>query len=1065
MRFAKRRGHRQWSLGCLTTVSVWMAVCGPFSVRPTLADVAGQRDNHEDHDTLQSYYSGNGLLNRGLYDLAAEEYVAFLDEHQAHPKAPLARYGLAVCRFRSAEFDAAVDQLKRLYDQPEHTFSVEIGVMLAQSYLANKKYESALAVFTKVATKHSQHALADDAAVGAIEAAYRDAKHKEGLQLCRRAERKWPKSPLKDRMDFFCGLLAMGEKNHQLAAERFTRLTERSPESPFTREATFLLAQCHQQLRGFKNAARLYRRVLDGAKSKLTPDALLGLANVLYQSGSADEAATLLDRLLDGFPDDHTIPAARFQRARIRFDNGDYAKAQSDFGTLVDDNQDAEYWVAKCELRRGEFRAAANRLRPLIASAPNSPLAPQMHYDLAVALVRSDNRTAGLEVLRSFGTQFSKHELACEALYLTATVQHDLGEYNKSLEECQTYLTSCKKGAQRSRVAMLAAENSFLSGDYKGAIKAYQRLIDGETDGRPAVVARFRLGQSYHRIDRDKDAEKWLTQVEKQTTDESILNPLRLTLGNIFFDRGEWKNAESYLSRFVATSGTEPETDDALIKYGIALQQQDRAAEAIAVFDRLNSEFDDSPHRVQALFERGQALVQLDRDEEAVAAFETVVNEGAGTRFEPYARTHLGGLAMKRKDFASAAKAFESVDDASGDVAADALYRRGVALLASESFEEASQVFGSFREQFPKHQLAGAASAHCAICVSRLGQFKKALAAMEKIGKNRFNKLAPELQLAVRYEKAWCLRATDQVESASEVYRSILASPSITTTSMHARLDLASIEMERQQFAPAAELLTRLASSLQQSPRLASKDLAEQATYRLALCEFQLERHKEAASRFVRFTETFGDSSLLPSASYYAGEALHALGRHDVAVNHFRRVVEDFPSHELQAASLLRLGEALSALQRWPESEQVFQQYMTQHAERSFWFQAKFGIGWAQEHQGRFTDAIGSYRGVTSQHKGPTAARAQFQIGECHFALGAYRNSIRELLKVDILFAYPEWSAAALYEAGRCFERLNETGEANKQYRAVADRFGETKWARLANGRLTRLSAGAVPGR
>ena len=102
---------------------------------------------------------------------------------------------------------------------------------------------------------------------------------------------------------------------------------------------------------------------------------------------------------------------------------------------------------------------------------------------------------------------------------------------------------------------------------------------------------------------------------------------------------------------------------------------------------------------------------------------------------------------------------------------------------------------------------------------------------------------------------------------------------------------------------------------------------------------------------------------------------------------------------------------------------------------------------------------------MTSQHKGPTAARAQFQIGECHFALEAYRDSIRELLKVDILFAYPEWSAAALYEAGRCFERLRETGEANKQFRAVSERFGDTKWAKLANDRLTRLSAGAVPGR
>ncbi len=68
-------------------------------------------------------------------------------------------------------------------------------------------------------------------------------------------------------------------------------------------------------------------------------------------------------------------------------------------------------------------------------------------------------------------------------------------------------------------------------------------------------------------------------------------------------------------------------------------------------------------------------------------------------------------------------------------------------------------------------------------------------------------------------------------------------------------------------------------------------------------------------------------------------------------------------------------------------------------------------------------------------------------------------------MKVDILYGYPEWSAAALYEAGRCFEELGKTAEARKQFEQVRTMHAETEWADLAGERLTRLAQTGLPGR
>src|SRR5690606_8069568 len=109
---------------------------------------------------------------------------------------------------------------------------------------------------------------------------------------------------------------------------------------------------------------------------------------------------------------------------------------------------------------------------------------------------------------------------------------------------------------------------------------------------------------------------------------------------------------------------------------------------------------------------------------------------------------------------------------------------------------------------------------------------------------------------------------------------------------------------------------------------------------------------------------------------------------------------------------------------------------------------------------GRHAEAIESYRRVTDSHTGATAARAQFQIGECLFAMKRLDEAIRELLKVDILYQQSEWSAASLYEAGRCFEEQGRRGEAREQYEQVVNRFGESPWAGLARERMAKLSQG-----
>jgi TolA-binding protein len=1052
-------------LTCFGTI-VTVLICPRSTARADTLEPSGTPD-----PALQSYLSANGMLNRGLYELAAAEYGKFLADHADHEKAPVARYGLGVCLFRLKRYDAAAEILSPLHERADFPFAAEVGTILGQCHLEQRRYAEAADAFKRVILRHTEQELADDAGAGLVEALYADGRYQDAADACARFAQRWEEGPLRERVGFFWGMALMAQQEYARAAERFAELLDRFATGPFAEQASLLLAQCHQNNHAIDKAMRQYRRVLSQEESPYVPDALLGLATLLQQRGEPAEAGTLLDRLLERGDGESLRATARFQRGRAWFDQDEYERAFALFqavsaeeGPLQDQ---AAYWMAKCRLRQGRFDEAARRLADAIEASPNSELTAEMLYDRAIALVRADRHEQAVEVLTAFRSRFPEHELAADALQLLASTEHQRRRFDESLTHARAFLRQYPSHPLASAVAFLAAENEFLAGRYADAVDGYAQFLAAYPDDGQSVKAKFRLGTALYRLERFDEADDFLAEVAGEVGADETYRPALLAMGDIHFQRSEWKQAERYLSDYLSGGADVPSADDALLKLGLAHQRQGQHAEALSAYQRLVAEFGDSPHRLQALFERGQALVALGRFDEAVPVFQTVVDQGGDSRFAPYALNHLAVIAMQRKDFDEAAKLYQRVGRAEADtpLRADALFQDGQALMAAQRFDAAEAAFGRFLEQFPSHERAAEAQAQRAVAMARQDRHAEAVAAIAEIERASAASLEPSLRAALQYEKAWCLRELGRSEEAAAAYQVLLDEGLASDLSAHAVLELTGIQVAAQQYEQAATLLRRLWQDMQSSEAAVPATVREQATYRLGVCEFELKRLREAADLFEQFIDAFPESPLVASASFYCGEALFTLGRYERAVEHLTRVTGNFPEDPVYGPSLLRLGESLAALQRWARSERVFTEYLERFRDAQHRYQAQFGVGWAREHQQRHDEAISAYRQVVNGHQGPTAARAQFQIGECLFAKQQYEDAVRELLKVDILYAYPEWSAAALYEAGRCFAKLGKIGEARAQFRHVADRHGDSRWAQLASQELSTMGGAGLPGK
>jgi len=653
-----------------------------------------------------------------------------------------------------------------------------------------------------------------------------------------------------------------------------------------------------------------------------------------------------------------------------------------------------------------------------------------------------------------------------DALHLLAATQHQRGRFDESGRHAHAFLERFADHSLARSVEFLAAENELLSGRYKAAAGAYQRFLAQNRDGEDAAKARYRLGHALWQLGRLNKAEEALRAVFGKIQNESRFHYGRFILGDISFQRSEWKTAQEHLSAYLEPGVDMPAADDALLKLGLSLHRLNRSDEALQTFDLLVERFPSSPHRLQAVFEGGQAMLASDRLDEAEVAFRQVLESGGESRFKPHALNHLATLAIKRQDFDAAARLYGQVEGALGDDdEAESPFNRARALLAGGKLDDARLAFESWIEKNPRHDLTPAAAAQLAIVYARQERCDDALRTLKRFEKQKSAKVNERLATSAMYEKAWCLREIGRVDDAVTTYQRLVANGLKNETHLHALLDMAMIKTKASQFEEAAVLLIRLRAANASGKFSLPEQLRELGTYHLALCKYEMDEPTEAVELFEEFISFFDNSSLIPSASFYCGEILFKLGRIDRAIEHMTRVVERFPDDPAYGPSLLRLGECLAAAQYWPRSEQVLRTYLSKFGDSEHWFQAQFGIGWAVENQSRYDEAISAYTKVVKRHKGPTAARAQFQIGECQFAKKDYKAAASELLKVDILYAYPEWSAAALFEAGRCFEKLSKQVEARAQFKAVTERHGDTRWASMASQRLSELSASVLPGR
>ena len=1079
-----------------------------------LASLAEAQDKVD--PALDLYYNANSLYSRHFYKQAVDEYKGFLEKYSNHAKAPLARWGMAICLCNISKPKEAEPLLAGLVGNASVKSQDKVHNQWGLCLLELNKFPEAEKAFTWTITngKDPKGTSVTDARVGLVEAFYLQSKWKELVQASDALLTNAPTSPYVDKVRFQ-GAVARSELgNYATAATVFETLIKTSKNTELVHRATFRLAECKHLTGKFAEAAEMYAKVAKTSKGVYSEAAYYDLGVVCFLQKDYKQATKELLGFIKAHGASKLNPKAQLYLGRAYLETKNYGQAVQYLKRLSDPNSKsglqapATLWLARTYARQNASGTVVSVLTPVIDSFAKTPEMPGMLNELATAQMRL--KQFG-EAAKLFGRarSITKPPQSVEFLRLEAFCLNQAKQYDASIKLTEDFLKKHANDATTPEVIFIKAENLLMLKKPAEALVVYEEFLKTAPKHPRTPLAHFRIAQVHI------GAEKWAKAVEHLTSllagdhSDKAFNQAGFMLGDCYFHMSDWEKTIAALETFLEEQPAEDNTDTAIYNLALACQRLKLNEKAIAILRDLVSTLyvrrDDKGKAVQdaddaTLSKKERNQRKQKRNQRAQKYRQTLQKQ----RHSQKARIELGKLLYEAGKYPEARShlqtALQQFQQTKNKGNGNAEYYLAWVFLKENNLKEAANYFAKVAA-FPKHPFAQDAALQCSILHIRNKDVNSAQAALEKMmtGPNpikadqgayylglamaRQEDLPKPAQNVQRYTAALANFETvltkypksDKVSNALywkgkciaklpkeggpakavEIFAEFLKKYPKHKLFPDVTIDLGKIQFDAKEY---DAVITAMKALLDPNAEPQIKGtLRANALYLLGWSYSKTGKAEASATALEEMAALQGKGATNASASFQAGEARMKLHQYEEALKHFRRAVDagKGPTH---APAMLRRAECEALTNKWNEAQRTCQELLKLYPQSPLAPQATFALGWAFENRKQYPQAIEQYRKVIARKKNDSlSARAQFQIGECLFVSNKLDEAITELIRVETKYSFPEWSAKAILELGRIREAQKNEDEAVKRYNEVIERFPKSAAATVAKSLLRKI--------
>ncbi len=971
------------------------------------------------------------------------------------------QYAVATGHYAQQRWKFAVEEFEAfLKKHPDDRRAAESLFFLGEALVQLGRHADAEARFQQYLSRAPSGAYARSALFRVGEAAYLVGKTAEAKSLLRQFAEKYPNDDLNAYVFPYLGELALDENDVSVAERYFRQGLDRFPNGGLQDDCRFGLARVLERQNKHAEAERLYLALAGKPKSRLAADAQFRLGAVQYASGKYAEAAASFAALESRWPQHPQLGAACMGHgwALMRLDRA--KEAAKKFEQAAADPRlavEARYWLGLAQKAQKDWSTAAKTLLSAAEADPQGRLAAAIRFHAGDAFLQAGDHAAARRQFEAV-LQLPSPEEDWIANGLFGICQVAVAE-----KDFATLDQRCAEFAQRFPKHPLAAEVRRLLARSLIERKEFPRVLQLLGDSSSATGREggneedhYLLALAYEGLKRYDEALAQLKPALASVNASLKLDALAAQ-ASILMAVKRFGEAVATLESYLAANPPAPAAVRARGNLAICLarlRQLDRAKSLYA--EILNQQAE------------GEWLVAT-TEQLAEAAYEAGDTAWAKELFARLAKdktpekqlTGLAGLAwsqFKAGSLEEAAATFAQVlaHNPTPQLRAESAFARGQILERLQKGEEALAMYDLVIDQCPKAKEMPYALAAAARERQRRKEHERAVALWERLLRE-FPKF-PELDAAL-YDCAWALSDLGKMAESSQAFERLRREFPQSSFWPDATFRLAQRAFADKQYGRARELASEVIDGK------AGPEIRENALFLLGQIAAKEEKWQEAFDAFASLVKQFPSGSLRLLAEYGAAEALFRQGKAEEALSRFQKLTAESSSRDkkLSAVALLRQAQVLARQEQWDEAFSLALQVESFPGFEEQ-YEADYIVGRCFARRAEFEKARERYKRVIASPGGRktlTAANAQLMIAETYFHQKNYESALREYLKTEILYAFPEVQAAALLQAGKCHEALGEWKQAAECYARLVERYRETAFAKEAGDRLPMARARA----
>ncbi len=947
----------------------------------------------------QDYVFATGLYRDSLYQMAAEQFDAFIAKYPASARQPEAHYLTAECRFRMGRLPEAIQsytEYLRLY--PGDKLAADAHFRKGQIYLQLKRNTDAIAEFRAVLDKYGDNVLAGESAYWIGEGFLKDGDYENAIKYYTLAYEGYPGSAVRDY-------------------------------------ALYSLGWTYQKKNELKRAIGWYEKLLtDYPSGRLNGSAHLRLAECASASGDTQRARTeALAATTAGLSDSGDAGSAMYLAADAAYRLGEFSQARAGYEQFLAGypahrlTRDASYGLAWTMLKLGQESDAEARFK-VLAQGPDA-VAEASLYRLGILLSERGAKDSAIAVLLTLPKRFPEGEHAARAFYDAAGIDYERSRWADARNGYESLLKSYPASPLAPDASRMVGECYSRAGEDSAAVPWFVRATAmANVDTSTKASALFQQAWSEFRLKHLETAaglfrtyasnvqnpqvhEAWFWRGEalyalrdyagaldayrsaSATSDGRYRENALYGIGWCQLKSGHFSDAVLAFERVIAEYPKGRFSLDARLRIGDAYLAEKAYAQATTAYRLAIRLFPDSTATIDyAYYQLGQSLQKSGDNAGAYKAFELLATVLPKSPLADDALYAMGWIDFQKQEFTDAIREFQKVlkQYPDGDQAPRALYSIGDAYYNQQMYVPAEKSYREVLRQYPTSPYAPEAATGIQYSLIALGREKEASAFIDDY--IRQNPDAPNVQ-DLTLKKGDLLFNRKRYAEAAGVYRGFISTHSTSRLVAQAKYSLAECYLRQGNEEQAAQTFEEAGAVPDPKPPIAARALIEAGT----LYE-KMKLADRAVSAFSRAAAVSAQPDVKAEAGYRLGVLYEDRGNAAEASSRYEAVIRAYPREYYADAARVRLATLMASAGRIPK-----------------------GLDLAGTVASGRTDDLG--------------AQAQYVVGVLLSEQKEWTKAVEAFLRIRYVFpSVEEWIARGYVGLGEAYEHLNQLKNARTAY-------------------------------